>query len=51
MSISSTLATGHSSEMDLQEVPCDESLLCFGIVMTNEVFQINERQQDLKESL
>ena len=49
MSISRTLATGHSSEMGLQEVPCDESLPCFGIVMTNEVFQ--RRRQDLKESL
>ena len=39
MSISRTLATGHNSEMGLQEVPCDESLPCFGIVMTNEVFQ------------
>ena len=26
MSISRTLATGHSSEMGLQQVPCDESL-------------------------
>ena len=34
MSASRTLVAGHSSDMGLYEVPCDESL---GIGMTNEV--------------
>ena len=51
MSASSTLAAGHSSEMGLSEVPCDESLPDLGIGMTNEVFQIDGRWQDLRESL
>ena len=51
MSASRTLSAGHNSEMGLYEVPCDESLPCFGIGMTNEVFQINGRRQDLRESL
>ena len=37
MSASRTLAAGHSSEMGLYEVPCDESLPGLGIGMTNEV--------------
>ena len=41
MSASRTLAAGHSSEMDLYEVPCDESLPGLGIGMTNEVIQIS----------
>ena len=41
----------HSSEMGLYEVPCDESLPGMGIGMTNEVFQIDGRRQDLRESL
>ena len=36
MSGSRTLAAGHSSEMGLYEVPCDESLPGLGIGMTNE---------------
>ena len=51
MSASRTLAAGHSSEMGLYEVPCDESLPGLGIGMTNEVFQIDGRRQDLRESL
>ena len=51
MSTARTLAAGYSSEMGLYEVPCDESLPDLGIRMTNEVFQIDERQQDLRESL
>ena len=51
MSASRTLAAGHSSEMGLYEVPCDESLPGFGIGMTNEVFQIDVRRKDLRESL
>ena len=51
MSASRTLAAGHSSEMGLYEVPCDESLPDLGIGMTNEVFQIDGRRQDLRESL
>ena len=51
MSASRTLAAGHSSEMGLYEVPCDESLPGMGIGMINEVFQIDERRQDLRESL
>ena len=39
MSASRTLAAGHSSEMGLYEVSCDESLPGLGIWMTNEVFQ------------
>ena len=35
MSATRTLAAGHSSEMGLYEVPCDESLLGLGIGMTN----------------
>ena len=42
MSASRNLAAGHSSEMGLYEVPCDESLPGLGIGMTNEVFQIAE---------
>ena len=51
MSASRTLAAGHSCEMGLQKVPCDESLPGLGIGMTNEVFQIDGRRQDLRESL
>ena len=51
MSASRTLAAGHSREMGLYEVPCDESLSGLGIGMINEVFQINGRRQDLRESL
>ena len=47
MSASRTLAAGHSSEMGLYEVPCDESLPGLGIGITNEVFQIDGRRQDL----
>ena len=36
MSASMTLAVGHSSEMGLYEVPCDESLPGLEIEMTNE---------------
>ena len=32
-------------------MPCDESLPGLGIGMTNEVFQIDGRQIDLRESL
>ena len=32
-------------------MPCDESLPGLGIGMTNEVFQIDGRRQDLRESL
>ena len=35
MSASRTLASGHSSEMGLYEVPCDEFLPGLGIGMTN----------------
>ena len=38
MSASRTFAAGHSSQMGLYEVPCDESLPGLGIGMTNEVF-------------
>ena len=48
MSASRTLA---ASEMGLYEVPCDESLPGLGIGMTNEVFQVDGRRQDLRESL
>ena len=41
MSVSRTLAAGHSSEMGLYAVPCNESLPGLGIRMTNEVFQID----------
>ena len=51
MSASRTLATGHSSEIGLYEVSCDEFLPGLGIGMTNEVFQIEGRRQDLRESL
>ena len=51
MSASRTLAAGHSSEMGLYEVPCDESLPGLGIGMTNEVLQIDGRWQDLMDSL
>ena len=51
MSASRTLTAGHSSELGLYEVPCDESLPGLGIGMTNEVFQIDGRRQDLRESL
>ena len=46
MSASRTLAAGHSSEMGLYEVPCDEPLPGLGIGMTNEVFQIDGRRQE-----
>ena len=48
MNASRTLAAGHSSEMGLYEVPCDESWPGLGIGMTNDVFQIDGRRQDLK---
>ena len=51
MSASGTLAAGHRSEMGLYDVPCDESLPGLGIGMTNAVFQIDGRRQDLSESL
>ena len=51
MSASTTLEAGHSSEMGLYEVPCDDLLPGLGIGMTNEVFQIDGRRQDLRESL
>ena len=51
MSASRTLAAGHNSEMGLWEVPCDESLPGLGIGMIYEVFQIDGRRQDLRESL
>ena len=51
MSASRTLAAGHNSEMGLYEVPCDESLPDLGIGMTNEVFPIDVRWQDQRESL
>ena len=51
MSVSRTLAAVHSSEMGLYEMPCNESLPGLGIGMTNEVFQIDGRRQDLRESL
>ena len=51
MSASRTLAAVYSSEMGLYEVPCDESMPALGIGMTNEVFQIDRRRQDLRESL
>ena len=38
MSASGTFAAGHSSEMGLYEVLCDEYLPGLGIGMTNEVF-------------
>ena len=41
----------HSSEMGLYEVPSDESLPGLGIGMINEVFPIDGRPQDLRESL
>ena len=48
---SRTFAAGHSNEMGVYKVPCDESLPGLGIGMTKEVFQIDGRQQDLRESL
>ena len=51
MSASRTLVAGHNSEMGLYEVPCNESLPGLEIGMTNEVFQIDGRRQDLRESL
>ena len=51
MSASRTLAAEHSSDIGLYEVPCDESLPGFGIGITNGVFQIDGRRQDLRESL
>ena len=51
MSSPRTLTDGHSSEMGLEEVPYNESLPGLGIWMTNEVFQIEGRRQDLRESL
>ena len=51
MSASRPLAAGHSSEIGLSEVLCDESLSGLGIGMTNQVFQIDGRRQDLMESL
>ena len=52
MSDSMTLVAGRSSEMGIiMEVPCDESLPGLGIGMTNKIFHINGRRQDLRESL
>ena len=51
MSASRTLAAGNSSEMGLYEVPCNESLPGLGIGMTNEIFQIDGRRKDLRDSL
>ena len=51
MSALRTLVTGHSSDMGMYEVPCDESLPGLGIRMTNDVFQIDGKRQDLRESL
>ena len=51
MSASRTLAAGYSNDMGLYEVPCDESWPGLGIGMTNEVFQIDGRRKDLRESL
>ena len=51
MSASRTLAAGHSSEMGMLEVPCNYYLPGLGIGMTNEVFQIDGKRQDLRESL
>ena len=51
MSASRTLTAGHSNEMGMQEVPCDESLPSLGIGMTNEVFKIDGRRKDFRESL
>ena len=51
MSASRALAAGHSSEMGLYEVHCYASLSGLGVGMTNEVFQIDGRRQDLRESL
>ena len=45
MSASRILVAGHSSEMGLYEVHCDETLPGLGIGMTNEVFQIDGRRQ------
>ena len=50
MSASRTLAAGHRHEMGLYEVPCDVSPPGLGIGMTNEVFKIDGRRQDLRES-
>ena len=51
MCASRTLAAGHSSDMGMYVVHCDESLPGLGIGMTNEVFQIDGRQKDLRLSL
>ena len=51
MSASNTLAAVHSSEMGMYVVPCNESLPGLGIRMTNEVFQIDGMQHDLRELL
>ena len=51
VSSSGTLADGHSMEMGLRDGPCDETLSGLGIGMTNEVFHIDGRQQNLRESL
>ena len=51
MSASRTLAAGHNSEIGLYEVPCDESLPGLGNGMTYEVFQIDGRRQDIRESV
>ena len=51
MSALRTLAAGHSSDMGLYEVPCDESLPGLGIGMTREVFQIDCRRHDLRKGV
>ena len=51
MSALRTMAAVHSSEMGLYKVSCNESLPGLGIGMTNEVFQIDGRRQDVRESL
>ena len=51
MSASRTLTAGYNSEIDVYEVPCDEFSPGFAIGMTNKVFQIDGRHQDLRESL
>ena len=47
MSTSRTLAAGNSSEMGLYEVPCDECFPGLEIGMTNDIFQIDGKRQDL----
>ena len=49
MRASRTLVAGHSTEMGLYEVPCNDSLPGFGIGMTNEVLQIDGSWQELRE--